>query len=215
MNKTLAEEIIIVLLVLIISVTAYFGFGPKRHVVYIETVPAPTVIQVETKTPSNAFSSTPNSAYSNVVGYFAYGAFVTELPDWLSQNWMSPKTSDDTTVFVPRVNSAGRDFSDIVITSKNTDELWNAEYLFEDNIAHAQGEGTLVNSEIILNETSDMRIYHIERAMEGWVYALYYIDGDGKTAEISFSAQEANYFNYSSKVKEFIQGLSKGSEPRG
>ena len=163
----------------------------------------------------SVFDSEPRAGKSNVVGYFASGAFVTDLPEWISQNWMSPESAPDTVIFTPRDTIASRDFSDITIVSRDTSEIYNAEYLFEDNKLHARGEGKLVNSEVILNETSDMRIYHIERSLLGMIYSTYYIDGNGKTAEITFSASEATYFPYSSKVKEFIRGLSKGGEPRG
>lgn len=221
-NVALVEEIIIALLVLVIAVTSYYIFSGRRHIVYSEPVPVadlpinmPEPISPPPSSPSDVFASTPQTNTSSVVGYFASGAFVTELPDWIAENWISPKSAENSTIFTPREIIADRDFSDITIVSGDTNEIYNAEYLFENNKAHARGEGKLVNSEIILNESSDMRIYHIERSLMGTIYSLYYIDGNGKTAEISFSAEETNYFTYSSKIKEFIRGLSKGSEPRG
>ncbi len=56
-----------------------------------------------------------------------------------------------------------------------------------------------------------MRIYHIQRASETEFLDTFFIDGNGKTAEITFSASKQNYFKYIPYIKEFLQGLEKGT----
>ena len=60
-----------------------------------------------------------------------------------------------------------------------------------------------------------MRIYYIERRSGEQISFRFYIDGNGKTAVIKFSAPERNYAKYAPKIREFIQGLGKGGAPQG
>jgi len=154
------------------------------------------------------FNSKPQYGVSNVVGYFAGGAFITEVPNWMADNWYS-KSSVGVTTFTPNSSNLNRDFSDITILTSTTSETMNAEHLYgiEKNTADV--------AEIVLGKKGDFRIYHIENIENGTVYSKYYIDGNGKTGIFTFSADERNYYKYSVKIKEFIYGLSVGEEIRG
>ncbi len=147
---------------------------------------------------------------NGVVGYFAGGAFVTTLPDWMVNNWIS-KTDDvpGTTVFSPRTTDETRDFSDIVVYTTATSETANAEYFFErDKIAANVAE-------VLLGRNGDFRIYHIETEVAGRVFSRYYIDGNGMTGIFTFDASSKNYYKYSVKIKEFINGLGVNEKVRG
>jgi len=147
---------------------------------------------------------------SGVVGYFAGGAFVTAVPDWMANNWYSKDgEAKGFMVFAPRTTDDNRDFSDIVIYTATTTETMNAAYLFE--MARV---GTDI-SEIILGQGGDLRIYHTEQQITDRVFSTYYIDGNGKTGVFNFDADVKNYYKYSVKIKEFINGLGVGGKVRG
>jgi hypothetical protein len=96
---------------------------------------------------------TPKSTnVSNVVGYFAGGAFLTYIPQWMADNWSIDSTSDGatTTITPNKPTSNKKDFSDIVINVAPTDETFNAEWLFESNKKDS------IVSEVIINEAADM-----------------------------------------------------------
>ncbi|MBI5126189.1 MAG: hypothetical protein HZA80_00270 [Candidatus Taylorbacteria bacterium] len=166
--------------------------------------------------PSHVFGSTPRASnISNVVGYIAGGAFTLSIPEWIVQNWMMTDSEDGNTIVVtPRTpTSDTKDFSDIVIYTQATDENFNAQWLYESELKSGM---TILNSEVILNEETGMRIYHIEKQNLGNdIHALFFLDGTGKTAKITFSAEKGNYTYYSSKVKEFVKSLMGGVEKKG
>jgi len=146
---------------------------------------------------------------NGVVGYFAYGAFVIAVPDWMVNNWYNTQGEiAGLTIFSPRATDGNRDFSDIVIYTATTTETMNAAYLFEkDKDADV--------SEILLSRSGDFRIYHTERQVGDRIYSTYYIDGNGKTGTFQFDADVKNYYKYSIKIKEFINGIGVGEKVRG
>lgn len=157
-------------------------------------------------------SNTPaGNEVSNVVGYFAGGAFLTYVPQWMVENWSSGSNVDGSvTTFSPKDSyKATKDFSDIVIKASQTDETYNAEWLFQSNKSNS------LVAEVILNVEGDMRIYHIEKQDGDNIQETFYIDGDKKTGIFIFSASQENYYKYNVRVKEFIQGLRKGGVARG
>lgn len=155
------------------------------------------------------------SNMSNVVGYFAYGAFLTTLPDWLSDHWKSvPGNSADDLLFTPQDQIQNRDFSDIIVTVWPTDETTNAENLYDKQIDPRFELKEVITKETILNNSGDTYIYHIQELYEGKYYDTYYLDGVKKTAKVEFSSTAENFLRYSAKIKEFVQGLS-GSVSRG
>lgn len=165
---------------------------------------------------SYIFNSSPRPEnVSNIVGYFAYGAFATYIPDWLAEHWRIDGNDEGTvTTISPKEKIDNRDFSNIVITVKPTDELFNADSLYNNDI-NGLNSKVLINNEVLLIEEGDIRIYVVERESDGTIYATYYIDGNGKTGAIDFSADEDNYFEYSLKVKEFVKGLRRNITPVG
>lgn len=158
-------------------------------------------------------SPRPNNV-SNVVGYFASGAFVfNNVPDWIVEHWgdKGDKT-DNVFAFSPREEIPGRDFSDIVIEVSTTTEQFNASYLYE---TQSKSIKDLMIAEIFLNSVGDTRIHHIQRRLAGGIEDIFYIDGNGKTATVTFQAQLENYAKYGTKIREFVQGIGKGEAPRG
>ena len=73
----------------------------------------------------------------------------------------------------------------------------------------------LILSEVILNSAQDTRIYHVERKMNDRIFDTFYVDGNNKTAQVNFDYSYANYKIYSPKIREFVEGLGKGSVPQG
>ncbi len=147
---------------------------------------------------------------SNVVGYFANGAFTTVVPSWMANNWYSKVGEvSDTTVFSPRTADSNRDFTDIVVYTASTSETLNAAYLFDKDNDDA------IVSEILIGQNGDFRIYHTESRKDGRIFSKFYIDGNGQTGIFTFDASEKNYYKYSVKIKEFIFGLGVSEEVRG
>lgn len=221
MNKNYLSILAITLLVILGLYFTFLSRDNKREVANIPANVSTTTTndRVTNAIPQEEISSIDvftapvrPSNISNVVGYFGDGAFTMYVPDWLSENWrFDTDKGGSVTTFSPKVDIPNKDFSNIVITVLSTIEFFNAESLYEKDKKDA------LNAELILNEGSDMRVYHIEKRAIGsdFINETFYVDGKGKTAVITFSASEKNYFKYSSKVKEFIKGLGKSSAPRG
>jgi hypothetical protein len=151
---------------------------------------------------------------SNIVGYFAYGAFYTYLPIWIADNWqIDGSDNGEVTTISPRNDINNRDFSNIRMVAKNSSESFNANWLFENE--KKDFVKNIINFEIITTDNDNMLVYHIEKDIGEQIMDLYYIDGNGKTAVISFSSSKSNYYYYSAKIKKFIQSLTLSKEPRG
>jgi len=100
---------------------------------------------------------------SNVVGYFAHGAFILDWPNWLVENWHTIKSQNsDDMIFTPNVDILNRDFSDIAIVVQKSTENYNADTLYGNDLNNKSG---LLISEVILNKAEDLRVYHIERSL--------------------------------------------------
>lgn len=165
--------------------------------------------------PSDVFEEGPrNSNTSNVVGYFANGAFLIEVPEWIVQGWSIDTSTDQNTMTIsPRSSIENRDFSDIVVTHEPTSETFNAEYLYD--LEPKVGHRPVVNKEIFFNDTLDMRVYLIETQLADTMFATFFVDGKGKTAKVIFSANKTNYYYYVWKVRQFLKSLTLAAEPRG
>jgi transglutaminase-like putative cysteine protease len=155
-----------------------------------------------------------NREISGVTGYFARGAFFTYLPGWMSEGWaISPDGSDDVVTFYPRDSVGARDFSDIVMTFGDSTESFNSNWLFESE--RATYDDSVLQSEVILSDGDNLRIYHIEKSIGEDIADVYYIDGNGKTMIVRFSSSKRNYYYYGPKIKEFLRGLTLSKGPRG
>ncbi len=156
---------------------------------------------------TNAFDAAPRSmSVSNVVGYFASGAFVISVPEWLVQHWTS--TSTDTfgsMAFLPREDVEGVDFSRIEIYIRPTDELFNAEWLFTEDKKDEH-----VATDTYLNLAEDMKIYYINSVRGNRTYLTFYADGNNKTARITFNAANKNADKYIPKIKELVSNIGTG-----
>lgn len=194
--------------------TATPSLGVTKYLVYRDDK------LVEDKIVRDIFESSPRSDNtSNVVGYFASGAFVwNSVPDWVVQHWTSgdKKGNDNIIIFSPRDEIVGRDFSDIVIETYSTTEQFNADSMYESyKKIESVDVGKLMIAEIFLNSTGDTQIYHVQRLINSQIDDTFYIDGNTKTAVITFQAKPDNYAKYGAKIKEFVQGIGKGGQPRG
>lgn len=223
----------IIILIAILVVSTIYWSGKKTIVTKPEIIaPAPSVSNAPENATANettsssdvvaervadgfdAFSSSPSAGSSNVVGYFASGGFVMYLPDWTAEHWMTEKGENpDSLVFVPRIAAnTPRDYSDIDITVNPTDELMNAAWLYEKGRNAPLPAGSSISSEVMQNEVGDMRIYHITTVDANKFYETFFLDGNGKTAIITFSANKDAYLEYSTKVKELVRGIGIGKE---
>ena len=162
---------------------------------------------------------------SNIVGYFAGGAFYWYIPAWLEENWkITDAVETEGFVISPKVSLEGRPFSDISIGVQDTSESFNAVYLYDNDVAHKNG--TLRIHEVLLNKHGDgmltiqmetnSRIYHTQREVSGKVYDRYYIDGSKeKTASIIFTADTDQFSKYESKIREFVEGIGPAIQQQG
>lgn len=215
--KNKQVEYLLIFLIVILSGACLYLINKEHEVVsipssiveYKDTDEEIQYIEIKSEELGDVvFNSKPQYGVSNVVGYFAGGAFITEVPNWMADNWYS-KSEYGVTTFAPRPSNLHKDFSDIVILVSTTSETMNAEYLY------GTEKDTADVAEIILGKKGEFRIYHIENIDSGTVFSRYYIDGNGKTGIFTFSADERNYYKYNVKIKEFIYGLSVGEEIRG
>lgn len=214
--------VLIIIIVMLLCVIFQQEYSTPQVIEKPILITATTTVYVATPTPQLAgpltlyFEAGQRQANtSNAVGYFAGGAFLTYVPDWIVEHWGSGGSNDGTlTTFYPRdIASTSRDFSDIVITAQASTEVFSADWLFENE--KKEGGKAVVNAEIFVNEEEDMRIYHIEKAIGDRIEEKYFIDGNGKTGVFEFSSSKRNYYYYSVKVKEFIRGLTLAKGPRG
>lgn len=170
------------------------------------------------------------SDYStNVVGYFAYGNFLIDMPRWVIDYWKETNLENGGMKFAV-VTDEPVDFGDITIALATTTEIYNAETLYMNEFPASikrvcisgarceipESDVSIVTSEILIGTIGDTRIYHIARLVpHGQIQDSFFIDGKELTATVHFSSSKENYSVYEAKVKEFVQGIGKGGAVRG
>lgn len=236
MHRNLA----ITFIVIIIGTTIYLYLNYKQESILdtqsiketpqvVENIIATTTREVKEDqvSPSVAylFESKPRDPmYSNVIGYFAGGAFAWYVPDWLVENWTIESVEDNPNdggmVITPKVPVINSPISDIVINVGTSTEYFNAATLFD-----KEKSGNVIISEVLLNKHTEggmtiiiettTRIYHVQKEIDGTVHDLYFMDGNGKTAEISFSADKDNFPIYATKIRDLVEGIGEIKAPQG
>ena len=162
----------------------------------------------------------------NIVGYFGSGAFAWYVPDWLAENWTISKASktDENMTITPKVRQDATDFSDIVFTVRPSTETFNALGLYDQDRKSVLAS-TLIINEVLLNKPTegettivmenDTRIYHIQETMADRIRDVYYIDGNGKTLVINFDAKATVYPQFSTKIRNMVEGIGELIAPQG
>lgn len=212
MNNKQLEVLLISVIVVLSATCLYLINKEEAHTSYTSIPDAVEIIKVISTNDNqiNDIVFDSGTEASNVVGYFANGAFTTVVPSWMANNWYSKDGEvSGTTVFSPRTVDSNRDFSDIVVYTASTSETLNAAYLFDKDNDDA------IVSEILIGQNGDFRIYHTESRKDGRIFSKFYIDGNGQTGIFTFDASEKNYYKYSVKIKEFVFGLGVSEEVRG
>lgn len=198
-----------------------------KPIVRNEPVTAP-IVEEETPPAETSydylFVETQESKTSNIVGYFGSGAFAWYVPGWLVQNWKStlPSTSESL-LFAPKVR-ANEDFSDILLLVTPSSEAYNAATLYMQESKPANGS-EIVIKEVLLNKhadgmlsiqmETDTRIYHIQKTRYDWTTDIYYMDGNGKTLYVKFEARSDIFSQFSSKIRDLVEGIGELKAPQG
>lgn len=228
MNKKISDVISSVVLLVTVVILGFIIYtqidkiGPDsfKDQVFVQT---PVTVDVVNKNNININTSLDylfdngvnDPKYSNIVGYFAQGAFAFYIPEWLVKNWnLKDVPESEDMYFTPKELVAKNTVSDITITVRNSTETLNAETLFEN-----EKKNSLVISEILLSKHTDggikiimedsTRIYHIQKEVNERVYDSYYIDGNNKTVMVQFSSDKENFSKYSTKIRDFVEGIGE------
>ena len=163
---------------------------------------------------------------SNIVGYFANGAFVWYVPDWLVTNWKMVPYGPQGMVFTPLVRDDPNNFSDISFSVASSTELYNADNLYQTRLDTAL-KSDLISHEVLLNQhegdtismqiETNTRIYHIiDRDADGiHMRDAYYMDGNGKTLVIMFEAKSEIFSQFTDKIRNMVEGIGELKIPQG
>ena len=177
---------------------------------------------------ADLFSADPTDPNNNIVGHFAYGSFYWYVPDWVAQKWEVNDNENGMGMKISPKNVSEKDLgiSDITIAVNYSNETYNAITLYEED--RQSNEGELVMDEVFLNShrstpsaisinvETNTRIYHVVRNVDGEIHDRYYIDGtNGRTAYISFFADEEAYAMYGNKIKQMVEGIGAGRAEQG
>ncbi len=175
---------------------------------------------------SYLFEEKRDQNISNIVGYFAHGAFAWSVPNWLANNWVMGKYGSEGMKFTPKVRENYDDFSDIIYDVSTSTESNNAENIYLTMINDIP-KNEMIISEIILNKaTKDMisiqmenstRIYHIAAYTGDFKHItdLYFMDGNGKTLDLRFEASVTAYPQFSDKIRDMVEGIGELKLPQG
>ena len=199
----------------------YYTSTPEPIEIPLTITPAKIVIPSY----SYLFKDNREPMTSNIVGYFAGGAFAWYVPDWLIENWsMQNSTSSDGMDISPKIRQNSNDFSDIIFSISTSSETFNALTLYENEL-QSVSSSTQVTNEVLLNQhteggitmviETDTRIYHIQESAGNRTKEIYYIDGKGKTLVVSFEAKTDIFPQFSPKIQSMIEGIGELKPPQG
>jgi len=254
-NKTT----ICLLIILIVIITAFISWNifsinyisePISSIIPIsdklDTTPAISrnggnEIQSSLTQPEPAESQTMSYAYlfevnremntSNIVGYFAHGAFAWYVPDWLVSNWEMKTFRTEGMIFSPKVRAtpvSGQqyDFSDIEFDVSTSTEINNAENLYLTMLNNIPKDEIIINEVVLNKSTIDMisiqmenstRIYHITAYTRDFkrISDLYFMDGNGKTLDLRFETKADIFPQFSNKIRDMVEGIGELKSPQG
>ncbi len=163
---------------------------------------------------------------SNIVGYFAHGAFAWYVPNWLANNWEVKPFGTEGMIFNPKVRASFDDFSDIIFSVSTSTELNNAENLHFTMLNNIPKDEIII-SEVLLNKAmKDMisvqmenstRIYHIAAYTADFKHIsdLYFMDGNGRTLDLRFETKASIYPQFSNKIRDMVEGIGELKLPQG
>ncbi len=175
---------------------------------------------------SYLFKNTREAMTSNIVGYFAHGAFAWYVPDWLVNNWQMKPFRAEGMIFAPKVRENIEDFSDIIMDVSTSTELLNAESLYYTMIQDIP-KNEVITDETLLNKTAgdmitmqmetDTRIRHIVAYTRDFrrITDFYFMDGNGKTLQITFETKADIFPQFSDKIRDFVEGIGELKVPQG
>ncbi len=210
---------------------------PKTHNIPISTgsvspsIP-PSSSPKATQSPySYLFVGSRDANTSNIVGYFAHGAFAWYVPDWLVTNWEMKPFRAEGMIFSPKVRTAPTtglqyDFSDIEFDVSTSTELNNANNMYQTMLG-AIPKNEIIISEVLLNKsTADMvsiqmenntRIYHITAYTGDFkrISDIYFMDGNGKTLDLRFETKADIFPQFSDKIRDMVEGIGELKAPQG
>lgn len=180
---------------------------------------------------SYLFEENEESNTSNIVGYFAHGAFAWYVPNWLVNNWEMKPFRTEGMMFSPKVRATplpGQqyDFSDIEFDISTSTELNNAYNFYLTTLNSIPKDEVIIN-EILLNKsTMDMvniqmenntRIYHITAYTRDFkrITDIYFMDGNGKTLDLRIETKKEIFSQFSNKIRDMVEGIGELKAPQG
>jgi hypothetical protein len=232
--KTPLYLLILVVVLAGLSMAIYkyaLNIFPESPLVVVAIVPQkqtenavvmPVQTEALTASYSYLFAAHPEPHTGNIVGYFAGGAFGWYVPDWLFENWTGPgstTTPDGSMVFAPKTKSPSDPaLSPITFTVKPSSETFNAASLYDDALNSHDSTKIIIN-EILLSKHGEggttivmetgTRIYHVQKEFSGTIEDLYFIDGNGKTLELSFVSDADIFPQFSEKIRDLVEGIGE------
>lgn len=197
----------------------------------IGTVASSTLQNFDRGQYSYLFEANRELNTTNIVGYFAHGAFAWYVPDWLVNNWEMKPFRSEGMIFSPKVRvtpAAGQqyDFSDIEFDVSTSTELINAYALYL-TLLNDIPKDEIIISEVLLNKSAtDMisiqmenstRIYHITAYTRDFerITDIYFMDGNGKTLDLRFEAKASIFSQFSDKIRDMVEGVGELKSPQG
>lgn len=163
-----------------------------------------------------------SSQYSNIVGYFAEGAFVWYVPDWLIENWEMKQYQDRgyTITFTPKEEIDLKKVTQISFYYEPSSETFNAATMYDESSSNK-----VLIKEILLSQHKqgtlqiliepETRIYHLQEESINMISDLYMMDGNGYTLRINFSADKEIFNRYANKIRDMVEGISESKAPQG
>jgi hypothetical protein len=163
---------------------------------------------------------------SNIVGYFGGGAFAWYVPDWLVNNWEMKPFRGQGMIFTPKVQNDSGDYFHITFDVSTSTELNNAANVIYTKQSYIPKDEIIIQ-EVLLNKHSgdmlslqieaDTRIHHLTAYTRDFrrITDMYFMDGNGKTLEITFEARAEIFPQFSNKIRDLVEGIGELKSPQG
>ena len=174
------------------------------------------------------FQHKENPYIGNTVGYFAHGAFLWYVPDWLPDNWHEVSRDDSGSMtWAPNVREDPYVFSNIEFYVATSTETFNAAYLYDKDQSTSMGSYQVSFKEVLMNKTSggtlvlpietSTRIYHVMGTnFDGSQTSdTYYLDGGNKTLRILFTADTDIISQFENNIRDMVERIGGLNIPQG
>ncbi len=197
-----------------------------------DSIPPTTTVNspnqnINTNPYSYLFEEKKDANTSNIVGYFAYGAFIWYVPNWLVSNWDMKPFRSEGMIFSPKIRENYDEFSDIIFSVSTSTESNNAENVYL-TIFNSIPKDEIIINEILLSKgnsdgiiniqmENNTRIYHITAYTRDFKHIsdLYFMDGNGKTLDLRFEARTDVFDYFSYKIRDMVEGIGGFKVPQG